>query len=286
VTVRFALADESDRVAFDRLASEHNDGVDSPLSVEPFERAAEQASLATARSMEIQDVERTARRTNSTGELVLAFTWTNFAGVSEDRLFVEDAFRTPGGTWLPGLAADQELVISFPEGYSPQSISIPGASDQLVNGTVYIQGPATFESPPAVVLVQTGGPPPLPWNLAAGAVVVVAILGSLGFLFRDRLRSVAWRGGADGEVIEGNPAVDDDPDPMTEPLLSDEERVLKLLEAKNGRMKQVEIVEATDWSNAKVSQLLSEMDEAGRVDKLRIGRENLISLPGQGPGSE
>jgi uncharacterized membrane protein len=51
-------------------------------------------------------------------------------------------------------------------------------------------------------------------------------------------------------------------------------------------MKQVDIVEATDWSNAKVSQLLTEMAEDGQVDKLRIGRENLISLPGEGPGDE
>jgi uncharacterized membrane protein len=38
-------------------------------------------------------------------------------------------------------------------------------------------------------------------------------------------------------------------------------------------------VDETGWSNAKVSQLLSAMDEADRIDKLRIGRENLISLP-------
>ncbi|MFB6353760.1 MAG: helix-turn-helix transcriptional regulator, partial [Halobacteriales archaeon] len=62
-------------------------------------------------------------------------------------------------------------------------------------------------------------------------------------------------------------------------LLSDEERVLRLLRERGGRMKQVDIVEETDWSNAKVSQLLSSMAEAGDVEKLRIGRENLISLP-------
>jgi uncharacterized membrane protein len=44
-------------------------------------------------------------------------------------------------------------------------------------------------------------------------------------------------------------------------------------------MKQANIVEETGWSDAKVSQLLSSMAEAGRVDKLRLGRENLISLP-------
>jgi len=62
-------------------------------------------------------------------------------------------------------------------------------------------------------------------------------------------------------------------------LLSDEERVEYLLEQNGGRMKQANIVEETGWSDAKVSQLLSSMAEAGRVDKLRLGRENLISLP-------
>ncbi|MFD1598043.1 helix-turn-helix transcriptional regulator [Halobellus rarus] len=62
-------------------------------------------------------------------------------------------------------------------------------------------------------------------------------------------------------------------------LLSDEERVERLLERNGGRMKQATIVDETDWSDAKVSQLLSAMAEEGRVDKLRLGRENLISLP-------
>jgi hypothetical protein len=74
-------------------------------------------------------------------------------------------------------------------------------------------------------------------------------------------------------------------EPSDAELLSDEERVERLLERNDGRMKQASIVDETGWSNAKVSQLLSTMDEAGRIEKLRIGRENLISLPdGDGDG--
>jgi len=62
-------------------------------------------------------------------------------------------------------------------------------------------------------------------------------------------------------------------------LLSDEERVERLLTKNGGRMKQANIVKETGWSNAKVSQLLSAMDDDDRIDKLRIGRENLITLP-------
>ncbi len=64
-------------------------------------------------------------------------------------------------------------------------------------------------------------------------------------------------------------------------LLSDEERVEHLLKQNGGRMKQATIVKETNWSNAKVSQLLSAMNENNSVNKLRIGRENLITLPGE-----
>jgi hypothetical protein len=67
-------------------------------------------------------------------------------------------------------------------------------------------------------------------------------------------------------------------------LLSDEERVERLLERNGGRMRQADIVAETGWSDAKVSQLLSEMADEGEVEKLRLGRENLISLPDGGEG--
>ncbi|WP_049991373.1 DUF7345 domain-containing protein [Natrinema salifodinae] len=81
---------------------------------------------------------------------------------------------------------------------------------------------------------------------------------------------------ASGTELEFEEDIDDAIDPE---LLSDEERVLRLLRRNNGRMKQASIVKETGWSNAKVSQLLSQMDEDGEIEKLRIGRENLITLP-------
>jgi uncharacterized membrane protein len=74
-------------------------------------------------------------------------------------------------------------------------------------------------------------------------------------------------------------SADDADDEVDEELLSDEERVLRLLERNGGRMKQANIVTETGWSNAKVSQLLSGMHDHEDIQKLRIGRENLIALP-------
>jgi len=68
-----------------------------------------------------------------------------------------------------------------------------------------------------------------------------------------------------------------------EDLLSDTDRVQSLLESNGGRMRQSAIVEETDWSKSKVSMLLSDMEDDGEVTKLRVGRENIISLPGHEP---
>jgi hypothetical protein len=94
------------------------------------------------------------------------------------------------------------------------------------------------------------------------------------------------RSEAGAEAATGDDATDaeSDAEGTVDPsLLSDEERVERLLDRNGGRMKQARIVKETGWSNAKVSQLLSTMADDGRVEKLRLGRENLISLPDEKP---
>jgi uncharacterized membrane protein len=117
-------------------------------------------------------------------------------------------------------------------------------------------------------------------------VLMLLLVGAVGYMFKtgytDTLSSVATGDDGDGDSSAGAAASTSDTaasDDVDVELLSDEERVERLLEENGGRMKQARIVSETGWSNAKVSQLLSSMDEEGRIDKLRIGRENLISFP-------
>lgn len=91
-------------------------------------------------------------------------------------------------------------------------------------------------------------------------------------------------GEAASEAAGAGAAAAEEEDETAVELLSDEERVERLLDENGGRMKQSNIVSETGWSNAKVSQLLSSMDEEDRIDKLRIGRENLITLPDEDVG--
>jgi hypothetical protein len=88
---------------------------------------------------------------------------------------------------------------------------------------------------------------------------------------------------ADPEAAAAVGAAASEPSVPGEELLSDEDRVMGLLDEQGGRMKQVEIVERTDWSKSKVSMLLSDMEDDGEISKLRVGRENIISKRGMEP---
>lgn len=74
--------------------------------------------------------------------------------------------------------------------------------------------------------------------------------------------------------VDGAVSTESSPDPLT-----DKERVLQLLEDNDGRMPQTDIVEETQWSAAKVSQLLTKMDDNDDLVKIRLGRANIIVLP-------
>jgi hypothetical protein len=65
--------------------------------------------------------------------------------------------------------------------------------------------------------------------------------------------------------------------------LSDADRVRDLLDDRGGRIRQSTIVEETGWSKSKVSRLLSRMADEGDVEKITLGRENLIVHPDEVP---
>ena len=285
VRLGFDLETANETVAFDRLADEYAAGRTDLLEIEPFETAAARAAAEIGRPMEVRNASRAVYWIGDRGVLELRFTWTAFADRTSDRLELGDAFRTGSGSWLPRLSAGQSLTIEFPPGFAAQSLSHP-----LRNGTFTFEGPLTFEpGEPSATLVRQEGPlsptptPPDPLGgldavSILGVVVALVVLGAIAYLALSRL---SWTGDEPAGTRPDAPGGDDGDGGGGESveLLSDEERVLRLLAEHDGRMKQATIVDRTDWSNAKVSQLLTEMAEADKVEKLRIGRENLISLP-------
>ncbi|MFP4530071.1 MAG: helix-turn-helix transcriptional regulator [Halodesulfurarchaeum sp.] len=303
ISTSYALENESDLAAFDEIRAEHESEADPSPNPDLFRAATEQVAAETGRSMQIQNVNLSStvktRENDSVGVLRLSFTWTNFAVVTEDQVSVEAAFA---GGWFGDLAANQTLSIQPPPDYRPLRAN---PSTDIDDGELQWDGPQPFGPDEPTVVFEAFKP-------AAGLLDLLSpMVAGIGAAVLGIALLVGWRKGyigrSEGATVEnGEPetateaapdapdrqapeAATSEPDDGTEAaptatavdtdLLSDEERVEHLLRQNDGRMKQARIVEETRWSNAKVSQLLSAMAEAGRIEKLRIGRENLISLP-------
>jgi uncharacterized membrane protein len=319
VAVRYSLADANETAAFrvagerfeegavgpdaqlfEGFRREANRNVDRSMSIEGVERDVEVYEDPSEYDVATEDAV-------AVGELRLTFTWTAFLEEDGESLVLGDALTTPGNqTWLRSLEASQTLEVTTPEGYTVTGTP-SSAVTQLSDGDVIIEGPQTFEEGEPVVIVYGPAGAGAPWTMLMAAIVLAAALVAGSVVGYRRINAggdgpgeSAVNGGEDvasgngagpggvgdaapgqgGDAVVGASDGEDDGDEEEDlSLLSDEERVERLLEANGGRMRQADIVAETGWSDAKVSQLLSAMADEGRVEKLRLGRENLISLP-------
>ena len=195
-----------------------------------------------------------------------SITWTGERTFTNQRPYVEFGPRsTATSTRSPGPAGGDETTVD--------TSSTP-ASD------VTTQTTATTEP------LGSGTSNPMVW-LVGVLIVVLGVSSAIAY----RTGSVTLPGRSeDGGSDTADPSAQstdsasENQTPIPdEELLSDSDRVVKLLEDNGGRMKQVNIVDETDWSKSKVSMLLSDMEEDGEISKLRVGRENIISLAGHEP---
>lgn len=255
------------------------------------------AANETGREMAVREVTVTADRrqppgaTGRYGVVTYEFVWTNFAVVADGRIEMGDAMV---GFFL---TEETTMLVSWPDGYRPVDTSPP--ADETRDGTLVWNGPKEFTvDGPRVVVEPTGRTPDVlpvsPALLGVGALLAVVL--AAGF-YRRRGSGGAQpapgdTGGAEGKgTPPPEPAPEPEPEPGPEPasavdttpeeLLSDEERVVGLLEEHGGRMKQQDIVEALEWSETKTSQVITDLHEDETVERYRLGRENVVALPGE-----
>lgn len=295
IQLRYRLIGENEISSFETVQEEFEkgnltvfDGIEEEMR--PF---ANEASNLTGRPMSLSGFERDIRvrdtLTLTEGLVSVSFNWSNFAGTNGSVVRVGDVFA--GG----GLAlADDERLVVESTGAPPVS-SVSPEPDTRDDGRFVWDGEIFFgEGQPSVVF---GDPPetdadtngtdvnrtdddnvsrtdgsPTAATVIAGILVLLSgfaggfYLSRSGFFGGETRKETATS--EDGDEEE---TVDDE-------LLTDEDRVVRILRQNGGKMRQAEIVERTEWSKSKVSMLLSDMEEDGTVSKLRLGRENVIEL--------
>ena len=284
IEYRNRLETDDEEAAFDDLQSDIENDPEPYVERlrDRMESTADTAATATGREMAISEMSVEAERRDlpqEYGVVTYTFRWSNFAAVDGERLHVGDA--------IDGLFLDEEttLLVSWPAGYELLESS-PSPSETR-DGSVVYTGPTNFAGgEPRLEL----GPPGLAADdglslpaVALGTLFVVLLVGAAGlFAYRrrenppvaapdqthptDSETSPPEAGGGSGSEI--------DPE-----LLSNEEQVIRLLERNGGRMKQKEVAERLEWTDAKTSQVTKGLREDGDLEGFRLGRENVLSLP-------
>jgi uncharacterized membrane protein len=119
-----------------------------------------------------------------------------------------------------------------------------------------------------------GGPSMLLFGLAVIVVLVAAAVAVAMFRRRETPDGETTEPAKEQEADSGDEATGPPPE-----LLSNEERVLQLLEQEGGRVKQKTVAEQLDWTAAKTSQVVGDLRDEDKVEAFRLGRENVLTLP-------
>lgn len=283
VDYRFNNASSDAWEALREDVEEHPDAY-ADAEAEDWNEIRERAQNATDREMELSgfSVETdTSSAPREMGHVVFTFQWSSFAHVEPALIEVGDALA--GFT----LVDDTTLQLFWPDGYAVHDVD--PAPDSPPEGSIFWDGDGTefADGQPRVVLIQNDEStepdepdedPSNPWLVVGAALGVLAAVAAAGLWARhDERRRRSEPDPARQEPTDAGEA----PGPRQPPeeLLSNEERVLRLLERRGGRVKQQEVVSELDWTEAKTSQVVGNLREDGEIEVFRIGRENVLALP-------
>lgn len=219
----------------------------------------QRASIVTGRSMEAKNFDISVgileTATGKFGIIKYQFEWVNFAKLEEGRIIIGDVFEA--GLYL---YKDDALVILYPSGYTVDT-ALPTPDDTRGPELIWY-GQRDFGSgEPRVVL---GKPTAFPLLWVIAGIVVLAVAIGVAFWFR-KMRV---------------PHKVEEERPLVEELVTktDVERVVDLLKEARGKLYQSDIMKKTGFSKPKTSVLLKSMEEAGTIERTRMGRKNLVVL--------
>jgi uncharacterized membrane protein len=192
-----------------------------------------------------------------------SFIWQNFSAIEDNSVTFGDVFAVPD--FFSQLFGDASLQVTYPADYTVQSVYPPPRQDSDHTLTwARTQDLASGEA--KVVLTQSNDGADTSRRIGGlVAIVAVGIAVSLASYILYR-RSKKARPTAPTQ--RETPAV----------IESEEDKIIGLLRAQGGVMRQSDITERTRFSKAKTSQLLSALEARGVLTRYKKGRDKIVTL--------
>ena len=193
-----------------------------------------------------------------------SFKWQNFTIVRENELVLGDVFQV--SNFFEKLYGDAALKLDYPSAFTVKSVS-PAPYSRQNSELLYSRTQDLTANTVNIVLVNSNQMTTSPnsnWQLysviivsAAGIVLIIS-----GFYMRKR-----WKNKDAPTGLESGSQ-----------MLSEEEKVLKLLKSSGNSMRQSQITDQCRFSKAKTSQLLAVLEKKGNITRYKRGRDKIVTL--------
>jgi uncharacterized membrane protein len=203
------------------------------------------------------------------------FTWLNFSVSQNDKIVFGDVFGVKD--FFAQLYGDAAVQISYPETYSVKSVNpTPNEQSSSEQTLQWFRTQDFVYSTPNIVLttsygVNTNGNRwPLYATAIAGTATVLAAVFAGFYLLQKRKQAAQNQ-----KSVDSPPLIE-----------SDEEKIVNLVKASKGNMRQTDITEQCHFSKAKTSQLLAALEQKGIIKRYKKGRDKIVNLTEQRVKSE
>jgi uncharacterized membrane protein len=228
------------------------------------------AAELTKRPMAIDEnslqINTTVSASSKTTEYM--FLWQNFSSPQNQDLSFGDVFAVPG--FFMQLYGEASLQINYPPDFSVKTVTPePNSRDTSMLRWYRTQDlentPVRITLTPAEAKVAENAFSQQTLLIVAASAVLATVAVTSAFLMLKRRSHIA------------KPALNVQV-PVVVSVETEENKILNLLRAAKGGMRQSDITDQCRFSKAKTSQLLTALEKRGAVTRLKSGRDKIVTL--------
>ncbi len=220
----------------------------------------------TGRDMAAEDFRIAADIAGSYTMVKYGFRWENFSESGRPRIVLSDVFQSED--FFERLFGDGRVILSYPVPYIVESVTPTPYQQNESSKTIEWIGTVDFTQGEYRLELReeptTDGLEGLLRENVFFIVSIVAMVAGVSVLYLVR------RG--KGEAKKRTTPEDAD---LLE-VVNDEDRIIRLLQASDGRVLQSSIVKNLNFSKAKTSQLLASLEKKGKIRRYKRGREKIV----------